>query len=59
MKDLEKTRLRGDLSIIFLLKTPNLLVSIFYQKLINAYMKYQVDQLFQTATFTLRIHLHF
>ena len=63
MKALEKIRLRGDLpmtlSITFLLKVPNLLHSIFYQIFINTYMTYRVDQLFQTAVFTLRIYLHF
>ena len=61
MKALEKIRLRGDLSSdtlnYFLVKDPNL--AIFYQKFINAYMTYQVDQLFQTAAFTLRTYLHF
>ena len=46
-------------SNIFLLKIPNLLDSIFYQKFINTYMTYRVDQLFQTASFTLIIYLHF
>ena len=46
-------------SIIFLLKIPNLLDSMFYQKFINANMTCRFDQLFPTGAFTLRIHLHF
>ena len=63
MKALEKIRLRGDLSSdalnYFLFKDPKFAGSIFYRKYIKAYMMYQVDQLFQTAAFTLRIYLHF
>ena len=63
MKALEEIRLRViclvTISIIFLLKVPNFLDSIFYQKFINAYMTYRVNQLFLTAAFTLSIYLHF
>ena len=47
------------LSTISLLKIPNLLDSIFYQKFVIACMMYQVVQLFQTPAFTLGIYLHF
>ena len=42
-----------------LLEILNVLDSIFYQKFINAYMTYWIDQFFQTAALTLRIYLHF
>ena len=55
----KKMRLRGDLSSdtlnYFLVKDskyPNMLDSILYQKCINVYMKFSVDQLLQTAAFT-------
>ena len=62
MKAFIKICLCGDLSmtlpIVSLLKILDLLGSIFFQKFVNAYMMFRVDQLFQSAAFTVKKYLY-
>ena len=61
MKALEKIRLRGDLASdtvnFFLVKDPRF--ARYYQKFINTYMTYRVEQLFETAAFKLSLFLDY
>ena len=63
MKALEKIRFRGDLSSdtlnYFFVKDPKFARFYVLPKIHKRLHDVPVDQLFQTAVFTLRIYLHF